>query len=76
MSKVSLRGRPHENALLRKCTCIASFWPTVHTDPENTAPENGSQGGKIRKRSPPVLVWTANPHTFRNDDAITQPLDL
>ena len=24
----------------RKCTCIASFWPTVHTDPKNAAPEN------------------------------------
>ena len=30
-----LRGRPQENALLRKRTCITSFWPTVHTDPEN-----------------------------------------
>ena len=32
------RGHPQENALLRKCTCIALFWPTVHTDPENAAP--------------------------------------
>ena len=31
--------------------------------------ESGSQGGKIQKRSPPVLVWTANSHTF-------PPLDL
>ena len=27
--------------------------------------ENGSQGGKIRKRSPPVLVWTVNLHPKR-----------
>ena len=33
-------GCPHENALLWKHTHIALFWPTVHTDPENTAPEN------------------------------------
>ena len=35
-----LRGCPDENALLRKRTCIASFWPTVHTDHENAVPEN------------------------------------
>ena len=33
-------GRPHENARLRKRTRIASFWPIVHMDPENAAPEN------------------------------------
>ena len=50
--------------------------------PENMAKlkmplfENRSQGGKIRKRSPPVLVWTVNPHTFQNDEAIAPPLDL
>ena len=38
--------------------------------------ETGSQGGEIRKRSPPVLVWTVNPHTFRNDDAIAPPRPL
>ena len=38
--------------------------------------ENESEGGKIRERSPPVLVWTANPHTFQNDDAIAPPLNL
>ena len=32
-----LRGRPHKNA---NRTRIASFWLTVHMDPENTAPEN------------------------------------
>ena len=26
--------------------------------------ENGSQGGEIQKRSPPVFMWTANPLTF------------
>ena len=26
--------------VMRKCTCIASFRPTVHTDPENAATEN------------------------------------
>ena len=31
----SPRPRPDDNALLRKRTRIASFWPTVHTDPEN-----------------------------------------
>ena len=36
----TLRPRPDDNTLLRKRTCIASFWPTVHTDPENAAPEN------------------------------------
>ena len=35
-----LRGCPLENALLQKCTCIASFWSTVQMDPENAAPEN------------------------------------
>ena len=38
--------------------------------------ENGSQGGKTWKHRPPVLVWTVNPHTFQNDDAIAPPLDL
>ena len=38
--------------------------------------ENGSQGGEIRKRSPPVLVWTANLDTFQNNVAIAPPLDL
>ena len=37
--------------------------------------ENGCQGGEIQKRSPPVFMWTANLHTFRNDDAIAPPLD-
>ena len=35
--------------------------------------EKGSQGGKIRKRSPPVVMWTANPHTFQNDTASPHP---
>ena len=38
--------------------------------------ENESQGGKIRKRSPSIFVWTAIPHTYQNNDAITPPLDL
>ena len=38
--------------------------------------ENRCQGEKIQKRSPPILVWMANPHTFQNDDAIAPPLDL
>ena len=38
--------------------------------------ENGSQGGKIRKCSPPILVWAANVHTLQNNDAIAPPLDL
>ena len=38
--------------------------------------ETGSQGGEIRKRSTRVFMWTANPHTFQNDDAIAPPLDL
>ena len=38
--------------------------------------ENGSQCGKIQKGSPPVFVWTVNPYTFQNDDAIAPPLDL
>ena len=37
--KMPLRGCPHERALLQKCTCIASFWLTIHMDPENAAPE-------------------------------------
>ena len=69
------RSFPHENALLPKLTCIASFWPTVHMDQTHFS-ENGSQGGEIRKRSPPVVVWTANPHTFQTDDAIAPPLNL
>ena len=31
---------------------------------------------KIRERSPPVFMWTANPCTFRNDDATTPPFNL
>ena len=38
--------------------------------------ENGSQGGKIWKSSPPVVAWTANLHAFQNVDAIAPPLDL
>ena len=68
-----LRGHPHENALLRKNTPIASFWLTVHTDPENAVPkknffETRSKGGGIRKRNPTVFMCTANPHTFRNSN--------
>ena len=33
---VCFRGRPHENALLRKRTTIAPFWSNVHMEPENT----------------------------------------
>ena len=36
----TLRGRPDKNAVLRKCTRFASFWLTIHTDPENAVPEN------------------------------------
>ena len=72
------RPRPDDNVFFfLKRTRIASFWPTVHTDPENaTLFENGSQGGEIRKHSPPVLMWTAIPHTFQNDDAIAPPRDV
>ena len=35
-----LRGCPHGNAILCKHTFFASFWPIVHMDPVNTAPEN------------------------------------
>ena len=35
LSVVPLRPRPDDNALLRKRTRIALFWPIVHTDPEN-----------------------------------------
>ena len=38
--------------------------------------ETRSQGGEIQKCSPPVFMWTANLHTFQNDDAIAPPLDL
>ena len=76
-----LKGCPFFCTFMWKYTCIASFWPTIHTYPENTATENAlfwnrSQGGKIQKRSPPVPVWTANPHTLQNDHAITQPHDV
>ena len=66
----SFRGRLQESALLQKCTfCknarFASFWLTVHMDPEDTMHffENRSQGGKKRQRSPPILVWIANSFT-------------
>ena len=39
-AKGPTQTHPHENALLQKRTRIALFWPTVHMDPENTAPEN------------------------------------
>ena len=38
--EVFVRPCPDDNTLLRKHTCIASFWQTIHTDPENAAPEN------------------------------------
>ena len=38
--------------------------------------ETWSQSGKIRKHHPCVLVWTANPHTLRIDEAIYPTLDL
>ena len=43
--------------------CI--FQPTVHT------------GLRLEKSEtqPSVFMWTVNPHTFRNDDAIAPPLD-
>ena len=44
-------GCPHENALLWKRTHIASFWPTVHTDPENTAPENALFWNQVMEKS-------------------------
>ena len=76
------KKHPHEIALLQKHTRIASFWPTVHMDPKKQESlkthffENGSQGGEIRKHSPRAFMWTANPHTFQNDDAIAPPLNL
>ena len=33
-------------------------------------------GWKNLKTQPAVVVWTANPHTSRNDGAIAPPLDL
>ena len=63
---------PHGNALLCKCTCFASFWPIVHQDPVNALFWNWVSWWRIRKRCPCVFVWMANPHTFRNDDAILQ----
>ena len=38
--------------------------------------ETGSQGGKIRKCSPRVFMWTVNPHTLGIDDAIAPPPNL
>ena len=35
--------------------------------------ENSSQGEEIRKRNPPIFMWTAKPHTFQNNDGITLP---
>ena len=54
-------GHPDENALLRKCTRIASFWPTVHTDPENAAPENAhflKMGLKVKKSKNTALPFS------------------
>ena len=71
----TLRGRPH-----------ALFSHVLHRFGRPSTQilkthffENGSQGGTIRKCSPPVFVWTANLsifHTFQNDDAIAPPLHL
>ena len=36
----SLMPCPDDNALLRKRKRIVSFWPIVHTDPENAVPEH------------------------------------
>ena len=47
-----IRGCPHENALLQKHTCIASFWPTVNTDPENTLFWKWVSGSKNQKMQP------------------------
>ena len=56
----ALRPHPDDNALLQKCTCIASFWLIVHIDPENAL-----FWKRVQKRSPPFFMWTANPHTFQ-----------
>ena len=50
---------------------FASFWPIVQMDPVMHCQ---SQGEKIRKRHLRGLMWTANPHTLRINDAIAPPL--
>ena len=69
----TLWGDSDENALLRKRTCIASFRADHPNGSWKRAFLNRSQGGKIRKHSPPVFMWTANPYTFQNDDVIAPP---
>ena len=78
---MSLRPRPDDNALLRKRTCIASFWPTVHTDPENalfkkrvsgwrnpkTQPSRFSCGRRIRILSKTMTPWP-HPVTSHNNN--------
>ena len=56
-------GRPPTRILKTQCLKTHFF-------------ENGSQGGEIRKRSPPIFMWMANPHTFQNDDAIAPSRNL
>ena len=78
---VILGGRPHEIALLRNAHALHRFGRLstriLKTQRLKTHfIDNGSQGGEIQKRSPPVVMWTANLHTFRNNDAIAPPLDL
>ena len=64
-----LRGRPHGNALLCKCTCFASFWPIVHMDPVNalfwnrvSGCENAALANRWRHRPTPrplaFDLWT------------------
>ena len=75
----SIRGRPDENALLRNVLRCFGRPSTQILKTQRLRThffDSGSQGGKIRKSSPPIFLWTANPHTFQNDDAIAPLLDL
>ena len=67
---------PDDNALLQKRTRIASFWPIVHTDPENTLFWNRVSGWRNLKTqpsrfhtiAPPLDLWPLNPVTSHNNN--------
>ena len=63
-----LRGHLHGNTFVCKCTFRIILDDHPHGSCKHTL-LNPGLGGKIWKRCPCVLVWTANPHTLRIDDA-------